>query len=468
MAAPRTKVKNVGKASTYVSGYLTTGGKVVTGYQGLRHKAYGDAYPKQKRGDGVNLKKSTLLKPKTHNIVNPYANEEERLAAWGLNADKPRDITPHTLRELDNTGHTSTVFYFEDNKEGHGFFKPSSLESWSNAGRLYRNGIPDDKLGEREQLYANIAHTLGAEHLIPKAELVQMTGTLEHSPMNYSPEAYKAQSTSEYTGNGVMINDATRMLRDQGFADGVRLLQHMNDGSHEENRQRYQFADMNAMELLQPYGSTVSQKTMQSALHNGGMDIAVIDYIAGNQDRHDGNMFIGRNSDGEHKLIGFDHGLSFPNDKEFLAPNEIRNNLGGLWTYAMIDGNHLGLSSDMKNRLADPNTQTIIEKMIEKSTLSEASKKGAIARYKDVANHIAKHSDITGSNLYDIVSQNTIGWREATAAAASWKRFENPQVMQHQIRTKTSAPKTIKPRTQPPPDSFDNRTMPPPDSFDRH
>ena len=43
-------------------------------------------------------------------------------------------------------------------------------------------------------------------------------------------------------------------------------------------------------------------------------DKAVFDYIIGNTDRHIGNFLVGRTKDGKYEMIGFDQGLSFPDN----------------------------------------------------------------------------------------------------------------------------------------------------------
>jgi len=139
------------------------------------------------------------------------------------------------------------------------------------------------------------------------------------------------------------------------------------------------------------------------------MDIAIFDFVIGNADRHGANLISGVHPiTGEQKIIGIDHGLSFPNSEKFEWA-DYANSLRGFWSEAITHGADVDCSAKFKKSVTNPGTRKKLITTLSKSVLTIEEQKGTLKRFDQVAEHIGKNGSLTGHGFRDLLHNNFKG-----------------------------------------------------------
>ena len=355
MAAPLQKKVVTLKPRT-VSGYSTEDGKVVLPHQ----QRYRIADKIKNPADSNNIQENHHIEAMSEPI--PIVSTEERK-------------------------HTSSVYFLRDNKKGTaGYFKPVEGAAWGivkeGVFKPYRRCISDDRVSHREVLASDIAQVFQMDN-IPKT--------------TWTSVAHQGKSF----GEGTFQLDAKQSLMNLGYTDETACF-HDWEGVQKERLKNARRGDA-------LYGMTpMEHKHMnrEATLKNGGMDLAVFDFIIGNTDRHGLNYFVGKNSKtGEFKLNGIDHGLAFPNSTKFSF-NDFKNSFAGLWNHAVRHGQNIDCTDKFKKVLTDRSTAQHLDSLLEKSQLTEIEQKGVRDRYISVVAHLRMGGTLKGNDLLDLLKSN--------------------------------------------------------------
>jgi hypothetical protein len=339
-----------------VEGHLTSKGTPVEPYQ-YRHKVI-------------------VNKP------NPITNTEKPETLSTIHTDKAE-----LVKAGDGKGHTSSVYTVPISSDRTGYFKPKSGEKWQYENdygmeRPFRSTITDDRLGDKEVLTSKIAKELNVDGI---------------------PETIKTRiiNHNEDLGEGSMQLDAQSELIKKGFSDN-----------------HIPFADAEIFDLdewrnerLMITPEKLTHQKRQTALKNGGMDLAFLDFIIGNADRHGNNLFVGTNpKTKEQKYIGIDHGLSFPSSNKLFEP-DYESTLN-FWEKVVRHGFDIDCSNEFKNAIKSKDIEATIQNHLQHSSLTPEESEGVMHRLGIVRQNLQKEGKLTGNILGEIIVDHLEGVNE--------------------------------------------------------
>lgn len=391
---------SVVRRQTNVSGYIS-GDHIVSSYTGARkHKIKTQPLPRNP--------KSALSGAERR-----YDLDAEDLSGSLSDFEFP-ETSKYPLYQADHVGpvsdqdHTSSVFMVLKTGESPKYFKSKSGEAWQQPDargvmKPYRVTINNDKLCERENAARIVAEEMGVKD-VSKAHLATVEGS------------YRGKRP--FSEDGVIMDDVvSSVLIPSGHYKNIKSLSHAHDPNALVDPRRFGVNDSRVS------GSTIPYEHMQSALKNGGMDIAFYDFAIGNMDRREGNVLIGSSEDGSsHKLAGFDHGLSIPAFTKLYSPDTKRT-LDGLWGYATVDGKDIQASDTFKQKLLDPDTRGKLESRLKETDLTDTERTGVLERHDMLSSHLKSTGSLNGTDLLHLIKNNSLGYTAPISADTKWGKF---------------------------------------------
>jgi hypothetical protein len=342
-------------------------------------------------------KRKPVLKPKT---VKPYVTKEGTVVLSHQERfrtlDKEKRTKGHTdsnvfpLKEapepIIDHKHSTLVYNVQGFDGTSRYFKPIAGEKWGvekeEGFKPYRQSILDDRLAKKEVLAFEVSKALQMDS-IPETTL----SSIKHP--------------GHELGEGSLQRDVVSSLSSKGFGsealcfwnwESLQIEKHKNARPGDEY---YKIKDIDRKHIGR-------ERTLQ----NGGMDLAFFDYIIGNSDRHGNNYFVGKNDRTKSfKIMGIDHGLSFPNETKF-SWRDYKTSMLGLWNHAAMHGKNVDCSEAFKKVIMDPSTQGRLEKVLSGSVLTAAERTSTMERFGHVKDQLMKSRKLTGVDLMQLLKSN--------------------------------------------------------------